>query len=206
MNIQIQRQGLFLVLISVFLLSRQAESIRFDLESGHTKCISEDIKSNSMTVGKYQIVNPNEGHPLPESHKITVRVIFFLVFSKFKFLLFFILFCVLYFFIPVLDQITKRFRGVCRLLLFLLRSVSLFISAKFACIFFVFFVNLIRFYMVLFFCCETNLLNGVDNFKVFLSFRCGIWVLLGWESISFVLNGISRENLHYMFPFMPSTV
>ncbi|KAI3467307.1 hypothetical protein Pfo_023970 [Paulownia fortunei] len=74
MNIQIQRQSLFLVLISVFLLWTRVESIRFDLESGHTKCISEDIKSNSMTVGKYQIVNPNEGHPLPESHKITVRV------------------------------------------------------------------------------------------------------------------------------------
>ncbi|PKI75493.1 hypothetical protein CRG98_004163 [Punica granatum] len=27
-----------------------------------------------MTVGKYSIVNPNEGHPLPESHKLTVRV------------------------------------------------------------------------------------------------------------------------------------
>ncbi|KAL8518647.1 hypothetical protein ACS0TY_009843 [Phlomoides rotata] len=74
MNIQIQRQGLFLVLITVFLLWRRVESIRFDLESGHTKCISEDIKSNSMTVGKYHIVNPNEGVPLPDSHKITVRV------------------------------------------------------------------------------------------------------------------------------------
>ena len=27
-----------------------------------------------MTVGKYHIVNPNEGIPLPETHKVTVRV------------------------------------------------------------------------------------------------------------------------------------
>ncbi|KAL3819507.1 hypothetical protein ACJIZ3_005412 [Penstemon smallii] len=74
MNTQIQRQSLFLVLVSIFLLWTRVESIRFDLESGHTKCISEDIKSNSMTVGKYHIVNPNEGHPLPDTHKMTVRV------------------------------------------------------------------------------------------------------------------------------------
>ncbi|KAH6771153.1 emp24/gp25L/p24 family/GOLD family protein [Perilla frutescens var. hirtella] len=74
MKIQIQKRGFLLLLISVFLLWGRVESIRFDLESGHTKCISEDIKSNSMTVGKYQIVNPDDGHPLPESHKITVRV------------------------------------------------------------------------------------------------------------------------------------
>ncbi|GFQ02573.1 transmembrane emp24 domain-containing protein p24delta9 [Phtheirospermum japonicum] len=75
MNIRIQRQCLSLVLISVLvLLWTRVESIRFDLESGHTKCISEDIKSNSMTVGKYHIVNPNDEHPLPESHKVTVRV------------------------------------------------------------------------------------------------------------------------------------
>ncbi|KAL3840559.1 hypothetical protein ACJIZ3_025150 [Penstemon smallii] len=74
MNTQIQRQSLFLVLLSIFLLWTRVESIRFDLESGHTKCIAEDIKSNSMTVGKYHIVNPNEGFPLPDSHKITVRV------------------------------------------------------------------------------------------------------------------------------------
>ncbi|XP_052211173.1 transmembrane emp24 domain-containing protein p24delta9-like [Diospyros lotus] len=55
-------------------LSNAAQSLRFDLQSGHTKCITEDIKSNSMTVGKYSIVNPTEGHPLPDSHKLTVRV------------------------------------------------------------------------------------------------------------------------------------
>ncbi|EEF32366.1 Transmembrane protein Tmp21 precursor, putative [Ricinus communis] len=47
--------------------------MRFDLNSGHTKCISEDIKSNSMTVGKYSIVNPNDGSPLPDTHKLTVK-------------------------------------------------------------------------------------------------------------------------------------
>lgn len=51
-----------------------SESLRFDLESGHSKCISEDIKVNSMTVGKYSIINPNDNHPLPDSHKLIVRV------------------------------------------------------------------------------------------------------------------------------------
>ncbi|CAK9162939.1 unnamed protein product [Ilex paraguariensis] len=49
-------------------------SMRFDLVSGATKCITEDIKSNAMTVGKYSVVNPNEGYPMPDNHKITVRV------------------------------------------------------------------------------------------------------------------------------------
>lgn len=61
------------VLILAILLP-ESRSLRFDLQSGHTKCIAEDIKTNSMSVGKYSIINPNEGHPLPESHKITVRV------------------------------------------------------------------------------------------------------------------------------------
>ncbi|KAL2233533.1 transmembrane emp24 domain-containing protein p24delta9 [Sesamum indicum] len=74
MNIQIQGQSVCLVLVSILLLWTGVECIRFDLESGHTKCIAEDIKSNSMTVGKYQIVNLNEGQPLPDSHKISVRV------------------------------------------------------------------------------------------------------------------------------------
>ncbi|MED6180295.1 hypothetical protein PIB30_008790 [Stylosanthes scabra] len=61
---------LFLFLFS----STKIESLRFDLQSSHTKCISEEIKSNSMTVGKYSIVNHNDGNPLPDSHRITVRV------------------------------------------------------------------------------------------------------------------------------------
>ncbi|KAF9624804.1 hypothetical protein IFM89_014189 [Coptis chinensis] len=63
-----------LLLVTIGLFSELTHSIRFDLQSGHTKCISEDIKTNSMTVGKYSVINPNEGHPLPDTHKITVRV------------------------------------------------------------------------------------------------------------------------------------
>lgn len=53
------------------------QSLRFDLKSGSTKCITEDIKNNAMTVGKYSVVNPNEGFPIPDTHKITVKVINF---------------------------------------------------------------------------------------------------------------------------------
>lgn len=63
-----------LSLLLLVLFSSSTESLRFELQSGHTKCISEDIKSNSMTVGKYSLVNPNEGQPLPDSHRVTVRV------------------------------------------------------------------------------------------------------------------------------------
>lgn len=68
--------GLRLLLATViagFLLST-SECLRFELQSGHTKCIVEDIKSSAMTVGKYSVVNPNEGQPMPNSHKLTVRV------------------------------------------------------------------------------------------------------------------------------------
>jgi len=58
----------------IAILSSTSKSIRFELESGNTKCIAEDIKSNSMTVGKYSIVNPHDGQPLPDSYKLTVRV------------------------------------------------------------------------------------------------------------------------------------
>ncbi|KAK9277710.1 hypothetical protein L1049_007257 [Liquidambar formosana] len=64
-------QAIAILILYVGFLSYTAQSIRFDLQSGHTKCIAEDIKSNSMTVGKYSIVNPNEGHPLPDSHKVS---------------------------------------------------------------------------------------------------------------------------------------
>lgn len=74
-----------LVITIVGLVLTVAESMRFDLKSGHTKCISEDIKSNAMTVGKYSVVNPNEGYPLPDSHKLTVRVINNLLNFQFRF-------------------------------------------------------------------------------------------------------------------------
>lgn len=69
------------LIVSVFViisfLSIITQSIRFDIESSHTKCVSEDINSNSMTVGHYSVVNPNEAQqqqPLPDSHKLTLRV------------------------------------------------------------------------------------------------------------------------------------
>ncbi|KAK2381051.1 transmembrane emp24 domain-containing protein p24delta9 [Trifolium repens] len=65
---------LHLSLLLLMLFSSSTESLRFELQSGQTKCITEDIKSNSMTVGKYTIVNPNDGYPLPDSHRVTVRV------------------------------------------------------------------------------------------------------------------------------------
>lgn len=64
-------------------------ALRFDLLSGHTKCISDDIKVGSMAVGKYHIVAPDDGSPslsssssssqqqqqlLPDSHRISLRV------------------------------------------------------------------------------------------------------------------------------------
>ncbi|XP_019422371.1 PREDICTED: transmembrane emp24 domain-containing protein p24delta9-like [Lupinus angustifolius] len=62
------------ILLLLLLFCSSTESLRFEVQSSSTKCISEDIKSNSMTVGKYSIVNPNEGYPLPDSHRVTVRV------------------------------------------------------------------------------------------------------------------------------------
>lgn len=62
------------VILNLGFLLGGVQSIRFELESGHTKCIAEDIKADSMTVGKYSVVNPNDGYPIPDSHKVTVRV------------------------------------------------------------------------------------------------------------------------------------
>ncbi|KAK1266858.1 Transmembrane emp24 domain-containing protein p24delta9 [Acorus gramineus] len=68
--------GARLLVLAALVLSftTTARSLRFDLQSGRTKCVSEDIKMEAMTVGKYGVVNPSEGQPLPDSHKITVRV------------------------------------------------------------------------------------------------------------------------------------
>ncbi|XWS30232.1 hypothetical protein CRYUN_Cryun24cG0099100 [Craigia yunnanensis] len=66
--------GLVLIILGLMLETDIGESMRFELESGNTKCISEDINTNTMTVGKYTIVNPNEGYALPDSHKLTARV------------------------------------------------------------------------------------------------------------------------------------
>ncbi|GAB2302328.1 hypothetical protein Dimus_036342 [Dionaea muscipula] len=50
--------------------------MRFDLRSGSTKCITEDLKRESMTVGRYSVINPitDQDQPLPQSHHITARV------------------------------------------------------------------------------------------------------------------------------------
>ncbi|KAJ4916581.1 Transmembrane emp24 domain-containing protein p24delta9 [Raphanus sativus] len=61
-------------LLTLAILSGLSQSLHFELRSGRTKCISEDIKSNSMTVGKYTVVKPDEAHPSPPSHKISIRV------------------------------------------------------------------------------------------------------------------------------------
>ncbi|XVE83751.1 hypothetical protein DITRI_Ditri16bG0111500 [Diplodiscus trichospermus] len=66
--------GLFLIILGLILETDIGESMRFELESGKTKCISEDIMANALTVGKYSIVNPNDGYHLPDSHKLTARV------------------------------------------------------------------------------------------------------------------------------------
>ncbi|CAN8293670.1 unnamed protein product [Cochlearia groenlandica] len=70
----LHRSSIILLILSV--LSPATLSMRYELVSGHTKCISEEIHANIMSVGKYSIVNPNDDHhhPLPSSHKITVRV------------------------------------------------------------------------------------------------------------------------------------
>ena len=66
--------GLVVFILILPFLSTICQSVRFDIESGKIKCMLEDIKIDSMTVGNYSIVNPNEGHPLPEHYQITVTV------------------------------------------------------------------------------------------------------------------------------------
>ncbi|KAF5939385.1 hypothetical protein HYC85_023644 [Camellia sinensis] len=60
-------------LILLGFISNAVQSLRFDFQSSHSKCIAEDIKTNSMSIAKYTIVNPNDPLPFPKSHKITVR-------------------------------------------------------------------------------------------------------------------------------------
>ncbi|KAA3478198.1 transmembrane emp24 domain-containing protein p24delta9-like [Gossypium australe] len=64
------------VLVVGVLLVPSSQSLRFDIQSGKTKCISEDMESNSMTVGKYQVIKPNQDRHqlLPDSHKLNVKV------------------------------------------------------------------------------------------------------------------------------------
>uniref|UniRef100_A0A0E0KE99 GOLD domain-containing protein n=1 Tax=Oryza punctata TaxID=4537 RepID=A0A0E0KE99_ORYPU len=73
-------------LLLLFLAGSPAGALRFDLQSGHTKCISDDIKVGAMAVGKYHVVAPegagsttssssSSSQPLlPDSHRVSLRV------------------------------------------------------------------------------------------------------------------------------------
>ncbi|MED6171205.1 hypothetical protein PIB30_038633 [Stylosanthes scabra] len=65
---------LVVVVAPWLLICRLVESVQLELKSGHTKCISDEISDNAMSFGNYFVVNPNEGYPIPDSHKITLRV------------------------------------------------------------------------------------------------------------------------------------
>ncbi|KAK6921987.1 GOLD domain [Dillenia turbinata] len=69
----IKKAEIFVLLLLVIFIN-SSESLRFELNSEKMRCMHEDIKSGSMSVGKYHVVNPNEGHPLPASHKIIASV------------------------------------------------------------------------------------------------------------------------------------
>ncbi|KAM7266774.1 hypothetical protein ACFE04_008940 [Oxalis oulophora] len=62
------------MLIIAATIIKHAECIMLELKSGQTKCITEDIKDNALTVAKYAIVNPVDGSPLPDTHTLDVRV------------------------------------------------------------------------------------------------------------------------------------
>ncbi|KAF8049963.1 hypothetical protein N665_2081s0003 [Sinapis alba] len=62
------------IIVTMTMMLTIGESMRLDLESGLTKCISDDIKLHYMSVGNYSIVNPNEALHLPASHKVYVTV------------------------------------------------------------------------------------------------------------------------------------
>ena len=73
-------------LLLVLATAAPAGALRFDLLSGHTKCISDDIKVGAMAVGKYHVMAPDDGasswsssspsqqQQLPDSHRISLRV------------------------------------------------------------------------------------------------------------------------------------
>ncbi|MBA0665942.1 hypothetical protein Goklo_002408 [Gossypium klotzschianum] len=58
--------GLIVIMIGLVVETEIGKSMRFELDSGKTKCIAEDIM-------QYSIVNPSEGLPFPDSHKLVVR-------------------------------------------------------------------------------------------------------------------------------------
>ncbi|XP_021741029.1 transmembrane emp24 domain-containing protein p24delta7-like [Chenopodium quinoa] len=66
--------SVILVMVCVVQRSNVSEALRFEVASGATKCISEEIKHDAMTVGKYKVISPIDGHPVPDNHRITARV------------------------------------------------------------------------------------------------------------------------------------
>uniref|UniRef100_A0ACD5X1T0 Uncharacterized protein n=1 Tax=Avena sativa TaxID=4498 RepID=A0ACD5X1T0_AVESA len=74
MAIRVHRSLLPLVLLLILSGALSAGALRFDLLSGHTKCISDDIKVGTMAVGKYHVVEPEGSSQLPDSHRISLRV------------------------------------------------------------------------------------------------------------------------------------
>jgi len=83
--LQMYQMERFLAFLLVFLCLGvwQVQCIRFELPSGQTKCIAEEIQSNVLVLGNYHVVAPgsDEHHygtgnaqPVADDHKITVRV------------------------------------------------------------------------------------------------------------------------------------
>jgi hypothetical protein len=70
----VPRSQLPLAILILLSGALSAGALRFDLLSGHTKCISDDIKVGAMAVGKYHIVEPEGSSQLPDSHRISLRV------------------------------------------------------------------------------------------------------------------------------------
>ncbi|XP_074358954.1 transmembrane emp24 domain-containing protein p24delta9-like [Apium graveolens] len=61
-----------IILVTMIWCSPLVGAMRFDLKSGTSKCITEDIKSSAMTVGKYNVITDLQ--PAPDTHMITIRV------------------------------------------------------------------------------------------------------------------------------------
>ncbi|KAK1649843.1 hypothetical protein QYE76_067648 [Lolium multiflorum] len=70
----VSRSLILLVVLLILSGALSAGALRFDLLSGHTKCISDDIKVGAMAVGKYHIVEAEGSSELPDYHRISLRV------------------------------------------------------------------------------------------------------------------------------------
>ncbi|GJN07743.1 hypothetical protein PR202_ga25601 [Eleusine coracana subsp. coracana] len=76
------RAGSSLLPLLLLATTLPAGALRYDLRSGHTKCISDEIKVGAMAVGKYHILGPDDGslssssqqQQLPDSHRMSLCV------------------------------------------------------------------------------------------------------------------------------------